>query len=303
MQVNQHHTRSRAGWSDAENDRLFALAAEAAEQGRPLKSVFDDFAGSSGRRPNSVRNYYYARIKKGGAEFCHTPAFVPFAEEESKKLVGEVLRAQARGESVRACTLRLGNGDDRAMLRYQNKYRSLLRTNQQLVQNVMRELSEKGEAYVDPYAPRTGKRRAGRPKKQQNLTETVGAVVGELLLVEGLDVNALMEGLGTLALSAINGAKAQRALRSAQESPGTAKPEGGEPETLRLETSLLRGKLAEQHDRYLTLLSYFRQLVRVNTEFLKMNSVVKVSNLSSYIRDLETNVKTCQELMHEHASS
>jgi len=47
------------------------------------------------------------------------------------------------------------------------------------------------------------------------------------------------------------------------------------------------------------LLNSFAQLIRINSEFLSLNSVVKVSNLSSYIRDLELNVRSCEQLMHE----
>ena len=63
-----------------------------------------------------------------------------------------VLMAHAQGMSVRACTLAMGNGDSRAMLRYQNKYRSLIKKNKSLVLDVMQELKNSGKPYFDPYA-------------------------------------------------------------------------------------------------------------------------------------------------------
>lgn len=283
LNVSNPSTRPHAGWSEAENERLFALAAEAAANGRPLKSVFDDFAASSGRRPNSVRNYYYARVKEGGVAFSHTPAFVPFTEAEAVALLENVLSAQARGESVRSCTLRLGNGDDRAMLRYQNKYRSLVRTNPALVKSVVERLTHSGAPCADPYAPRPNVRRVGRPKKGRLPAGSAEAVLRDLSRVRGLNVSALFDALGTLAVAAVSGER-------------TAQPPDGELESL-------RRALADADDRYRTLLSYFRQLVRVNTEFLRMNSVVKVSDLSGYIHDLEANVETCRRLMPDNISS
>lgn len=279
--------RSRAGWSDAENERLFLMAAEAAKDSRPLKSVFDNFAAASGRRPNSVRNYYYARVKLGDAAFSHTPAFVPFTDAESESLLKSVLSAQAGGESVRSCTLRLGGGDDRAMLRYQNKYRSLVRTNPNLVRRVLSALKAQGLPCVDPYLPRTGAKRVGRPKKSRSLADAASAVLQDLGRVEGLDVSAFFESLGTLAIAAVSG------LRKNQHPDAPAAEE----------IAHLKSQLSDSEDRYRTLLSYFRQLIRVNTEFLKMNSAVRVSDLTGYIRDLALNVETCQAFVKESASS
>ena len=76
--------RAHAGWTEAEEALLFDLADRARAAGRPLKSVFDEMAAASGRRPNSVRNFYYARVKGGGdAGERHSPSCVPFTEAES----------------------------------------------------------------------------------------------------------------------------------------------------------------------------------------------------------------------------
>ena len=72
----------RAGWSERESNLLWETADEAQQQGLPLKAVFDRIAAQTGRRPNSIRNYYYAQVRQreGG---CERPArFVPFSEEE-----------------------------------------------------------------------------------------------------------------------------------------------------------------------------------------------------------------------------
>ena len=60
----------RTGWSDDESRLLWETADEAQQQGLPLKAVFERIAEKTGRRPNSIRNYYYAQVQKreGGAQ-------------------------------------------------------------------------------------------------------------------------------------------------------------------------------------------------------------------------------------------
>ena len=288
--ANSGQMLSRSGWSEAEKERLFDLARGAEKTRRPLKSVFEEMARLTGRRPNSVRNYYYARVREAGGEaYAHQRAFKPFTDEETAMLVETVLGAQAAGESVRSCTLRMAGGDDKAMLRYQNKYRSVLKTNPELVRRVMRDLTACGHKSFDPYMELPGGVRAGRPRKTDTDADRMAAkVVSELARVPGLNVNALMEALGTLAVHAA-------------KSTERAEPQDGAGAALRAENAALKNQLNTQHQRYRTLLGYFTQLMRINSEFLSLNSVVKVSNLSTYIRDLESNVKNCQQLMLESA--
>lgn len=302
---NQLYTQqpsARLGWSAEEDALLFEAVRKARTQGAPLKAVFDEVAGHTGRRPNSIRNYYYARVKQGGdanAQIPHNPAFVPFNDDEIKSLLSTVLGAQARGISVRACTLDMGSGDNRAMLRYQNKYRSLLKSNPALVRRVVQEMRDQGIPAYDPYEKSLPSRRAGRPRKQSgSLLDVVGGVVNQLDRVEGLDVSAFFESLGALAISAAKGVAAQQRLQALS---------GGEDVTLLMEENQdlkaqlnnQKQELAAQRERFTTLLGYFRQLMDINREFLGMTSVTKVSSLSNYIRELSRNVEDCEKWMYE----
>ncbi|MBQ6145450.1 MAG: hypothetical protein IJI82_00340, partial [Clostridia bacterium] len=78
--------------------------------------------------------------------------------------------ARSAGESVRACTLRIAEGDTRRMLRYQNKYRALLKSRPALVDRARRELQEQGGKVFDPYAPAPAG--PGRPRKVQGDRDT-----------------------------------------------------------------------------------------------------------------------------------
>ena len=151
--------RPRTGWNSAEEALLLEAVDRCRAAGEPLKTAFTEAARQTGRRPNSVRNHYYASSKGTGT----APAFLPFSEEESLALLKTVLQARSAGESVRACTLRIAQGDTRRMLRYQNKYRALLKNQPALVDQARRELAETGGPVFDPYAPSPVG--PGRPRK------------------------------------------------------------------------------------------------------------------------------------------
>ena len=54
----------RAGWQEAETARLFSAVQEANVSGAPLRSVFESLSDDLGRKPNSIRNYYYACLRQ-----------------------------------------------------------------------------------------------------------------------------------------------------------------------------------------------------------------------------------------------
>ena len=174
-------TRPRAGWNSAEEAALLAAVDRCRAAGEPLKTAFLQAAQETGRRPNSVRNHYYASNKAEEA----APAFLPFSEEESLSLLKTVLLARSAGESVRACTLRIAEGDTRRMLRYQNKYRALLKSRPALVDRARKELMQTGGTVFDPYAPSPAG--PGRPRKAatqgytEALIQTLCENLGELL--------------------------------------------------------------------------------------------------------------------------
>ena len=140
------------GWQQKEIDVLERTVSEAAQTGQSLRSVFERVSEELGRKPNSIRNFYYAQLRtqEGGAAPRALP-FETFAPEEVEQLVERVLTARGQGKSVRACVRELSGGDKTRMLRYQNKYRSTVRTRPELVHRVMDRLSEQGVPFVSPY--------------------------------------------------------------------------------------------------------------------------------------------------------
>ena len=298
--ANVYLMRSRNGWRDDEEATLFTEVERARSEGKPLKAVFDIVAQKTGRKPNSIRNYYYARIKDDDTigQCGHCTAFVPFTNEEVRELVKTVLSAQARGISVRACTLAMGNGDNKAMLRYQNKYRSVIKTNKKLVEEIMDQMSSEGLPVFDPYSA-IGRKKAGRPRKSSDsLVDVVSSVVNELSAIDGLDVNAFFVSLGILALNAQRGLEATRRLQAIDNSDGLRLAQLAEQNTqLKDQIAKQSAELSKQKERFAKLMSMFKQLLQVNSEFLGLNSMVKMSSLSSYIRELSRYVEDYEQAM------
>ncbi|MBE5797949.1 MAG: hypothetical protein E7327_11345 [Clostridiales bacterium] len=151
----QARVRSRTGWQDSETDRLFTAVREANAAGLPLRTVFESLSGDLGRKPNSIRNYYYACLRERPETAPRSPAFQPFTPEETHQLLREVLMARGRGMSVRACVMQLSGGSHSRMLRYQNKYRTVLKHRPDLIAEVSEELRREGlPCPAQPVQPR-----------------------------------------------------------------------------------------------------------------------------------------------------
>ncbi len=96
------------------------------------------------RKPNSIRNFYYARVREMPKLRARQTPFRAFTPEELHQLLRNVLIGRGQGESVRACVTRLAGGDRAGMLRYQNKYRSILKHRPEMLLEVAGELRAEG---------------------------------------------------------------------------------------------------------------------------------------------------------------
>lgn len=145
---------AHTGWREDEIDQLWHEIRRANESGQPLRSVFEQMGETLGRKPNSVRNYYYMQLRgRDGEAMRRAAPFEVFTESEVRALVKNVLRARAQGQSVRAAVMALSGGDHARMLRYQNKYRAVLKKRPALVEELLRELEAEGVSCKTPLAP------------------------------------------------------------------------------------------------------------------------------------------------------
>ena len=144
MEQIANRVNHRMGWSDTEEKLLWETAEEAQSKGLPLKAVFEHIADRTGRKPNSIRNYYYQQVRSRESDQPRAARFTPFTQEEVDHLMREVLTAVGQGQSVRSCLSRISGGDHSLMLRYQNKYRSVIKSRPEYVQLIVDQLQAEG---------------------------------------------------------------------------------------------------------------------------------------------------------------
>lgn len=120
-----------------------------------LSDTFEKYGAISGKAKGTVRNLYYALAKHSNfnQDFCEkyldgkplkVSKIVEFDKNEEKDLVEKILIAKSQGKSCRSEILRLSGGDGKQALRYQNKYRNAVKNNPQLIEQVVKELKERG---------------------------------------------------------------------------------------------------------------------------------------------------------------
>lgn len=123
------------GYTQDEAANLVNYIRDGRERGQTLSGLFAGYADKTGRAKGSVRNYYYALLRSTGDKRVKdmlkgtglkAEKIVQFSEEETDRILKEILARKSRGVSVRKAVLELAGGDDKLMLRYQNKYRNVL---------------------------------------------------------------------------------------------------------------------------------------------------------------------------------
>ena len=245
-----------SGWSEEESRLLWETADEAQQQGLPLKQVFERIAEQTGRRPNSIRNYYYAQVRAREGVPAPMPRFVPFEEEEVEALVEKVLRARAQGQSVRACLQEMSGGNHSLMLRYQNKYRSVLKSRPELIARVMEKLKEEG---IECEMPEVRSRSHGR------VEEACAALGNAARMVEDAELICVCDVLSRLMLS---GRRAER--------------EETEADRLNVRLDLYRLALSEKTQMVEALCEAAEELTIGIKEYLVQNEVRRHERLEEF---------------------
>ena len=143
-------------WSDGEIKKLFSGVEEAKHQNKSLLHAFKVHAKKFGRKPNSVRNFYYQEIQNLNASNKRASKLginlekhliaqpEKFSKEQAKELVKEILRKKCLGVSVRRACLEQAGGDLSKMVRLQNKFRNVLKYEKELYNECLKELRKEG---------------------------------------------------------------------------------------------------------------------------------------------------------------
>ena len=123
------------GYTKEEAEELARYISEGRRAGKTLTSLFSGYGRAHGRAGGSVRNYYYKLLKTGSDEArgvlegknLFAAQVRPFTEEEKDEMLRLILSERKKGISVRRAIANVCGGDARLMLRYQNKYRNMLK--------------------------------------------------------------------------------------------------------------------------------------------------------------------------------
>lgn len=148
------------GFKESETKRLIDYVKE--NENKDLSKIFKEYALISGRAQGSVRNYYYKTVNECqrneklrqelGVSKDMFPAFIKeFLNSEAEDLLKYILKGVAEGKSVRSVISTLSKGNEKLALRYQNKYRNLLKNDRELVLKIASTIVDKNGVTVNPY--------------------------------------------------------------------------------------------------------------------------------------------------------
>ena len=138
------------GYTEDEARELIEFVEEGKRSGKTLTALVAAFGERHGRARGSVRNYYYALMKNEQSDErivklldgrrLSVGKIRAFTEEEADEAIRSILLEKAKGLSVRKAIFQLSKGDDKLMLRLQNKYRNTLKKEPERIAAIEREL-------------------------------------------------------------------------------------------------------------------------------------------------------------------
>ena len=125
------------GYTEEEAKTLVDFIKEGKQKGKTLTYLFELYGMRHGRAKGSVRNYYYTLMKNERGDerivklldgsSLSVEKIREFTEEETDEAIRSILKEKSKGISVRRAIFNLAKGDDKLMLRLQNKYRNTLK--------------------------------------------------------------------------------------------------------------------------------------------------------------------------------
>ena len=144
------------GYTEEEVKGLVEYIQEGKKKGKTLTWLFETYGNQHGRAKGSVRNYYYALMKNENRDervvklldgsTLSVGKIREFTPEETDETLKSILAEKSKGLSVRKAIFNLSQGDDKLMLRLQNKYRNMLKKQPQKLAELAKEMGLDTEA-------------------------------------------------------------------------------------------------------------------------------------------------------------
>lgn len=155
------------GYTEEEAKNLVKFIQEGKKKGKTLTYLFATYGLENGRAKGSVRNYYYTLMKNenhderivkllDGSDLC-VEKIREFTPEETEDALRSILAEKSKGLSVRRAIFNLAKGDDKLMLRLQNKYRNTLKKQPEKLRELAKEMGLKEP--VSPVKPSESQKR------------------------------------------------------------------------------------------------------------------------------------------------
>ena len=148
------------GYTEEEAIGLIEYIYTGKNAGKTLSYLFETYGKEHSRAKGSVRNYYYAFLKRQDdarvrrileGKGLSAGVINPFTEKETDELLEKVIDGKKRGLSVRRSIMEASGGDEKLMLRMQNKYRNLLKKQPERVEKAA---NAAGMSAVNPFLQR-----------------------------------------------------------------------------------------------------------------------------------------------------
>lgn len=136
------------GYGIQEAKTLIDFVSEGKKRGESLSRLFGEYGKRCGRAAGSVRNYYYQFLKSEDARAkeilrgkrLRAEKIRAFTDAERDEMLKKILSERSKGYSVRRSIANICAGNEKLMLRYQNKYRNLIKKQPALIEETAKEM-------------------------------------------------------------------------------------------------------------------------------------------------------------------
>lgn len=184
----EENMKKYSKWKDEEVKKLFRFIEQGKQKNQNLSGMFSLYAKLTNRKPNSVRNYYYTELNELETNQKRREKLnidislhqkteqKEFSKEETEKLTLDILKLTSKGLSVRKACLQLADNNVSAMVRLQNKFRSVVLKDKELYESCLSKL------------------KLEKPIKQTKPNNVISFVNPKSILTES-DINSLFLGL------------------------------------------------------------------------------------------------------------
>lgn len=255
----------------------------------PMVKAFESIAKKTGLKPNTVRNYYYRYIYDKQDKNISIPAGRSFTPQEVDDLMISMLVAQGHGQSVRGCANQLSGGDPKLLIRLQNKYRNVIASKREYVNELMAKMQAEGMTFYNPY---TKQYINGNSSLEQwdsdDILDSISRFVSNIQKINNSSLYSLINGLKNLSQMALDGMDYGREQYQKRLSVLEQDIKERDKKIYEINNQILiyKTQLDEQRHKTNRLISMFRQLIAINRKFLDLSSTGKISELNEYISEL-----------------